>query len=128
MTTNNSTNNITHGFTINLTQTTHGFSAGNVVYFNGTSYALAQANSAANAEVVGIVIASINANNFTLQYGGLVTGLSGLTAGAAMFLSPTSGGTLTSTKPTTIGQIVKTVLIAVSTTSGYLVNMLGLQL
>lgn len=110
-----------------ITQTAHGFSAGNVLTYNGTAYALAKADTTTDAEVVGIVIASIDANDFLMQFGGYVTGLSGLTAGSAHFLSPSSAGTLTTTAPTTTGQVIKPVLVADTTTSGYWTNQLGIQ-
>lgn len=106
--------------------TSHGFAVGDVVRYDGsTTFAKAKADSAANAEVVGIVSAVANANNFTLSMSGYLTGLSGLTAGAAHFLSPSTAGALTATEPTTLGQISKPILIADSTTSGYLFNFRG---
>lgn len=108
-----------------ITQSSHGFSVGNIIKFNGTSYATAQADTAANAEVVGIVSTVGSANSFILTTHGYVTGLSGLTAGVTYFLSPSSPGTLTATEPSTVGQISKPVLIADSTTSGYFYNMRG---
>jgi hypothetical protein len=62
--------------TIDVSQTGHGFSAGDVLKFvdNASPYQLAQADSAPNAEVVGIVSSVADANNFTLQIGGIVEG------------------------------------------------------
>src|SRR5574343_593691 len=111
----------------NISQTSHGFSAGNVVYFDGTNYVLADCDSEATAEVVGIVSASVDSNTFTLVYGGYITGLSGLTAGAVHFLSSTAGA-LTTTEPSTAGQISKPLLIANSTTTGYFFNMRGQEI
>lgn len=112
-----------------INQTTHGLSAGNVVKLSGAStYATAQANSAANAEVVGIVAAVIDVDNFVLQFGGHVTGLSGLTAATMMYLDPAVAGGLTATKPTTATQVVKPVLLADTTTTGYWTNQLGVVL
>lgn len=108
-----------------ITQTGHGFSVGNVVYLNGSTYTLAKADTAADAEVVGIVSAVADANNFTLLTAGYITGLSGLTAGTVYFLSPSSAGALTATAPSTVGQISKPLLIADSTTSGYFNNWRG---
>lgn len=108
-----------------ITQSSHGFSVGSIIKFNGTVYATAQADTAANAEVVGIVSTVGSANSFILTTHGYVTGLSGLTAGVTYFLSPSSPGTLTATEPSTVGQISKPVLIADSTTSGYFYNMRG---
>jgi hypothetical protein len=108
-----------------VTQSSHGLAVGDVVRFNGTAYVEAQANSAANAEVVGIVSAVASSGEFTLTISGEVTGLSGLTAGEAYFLSAATAGALTATAPSSTGQVVKPVFIAVSTTSGYFFNMRG---
>ena len=56
---------------------------------------------------------------------GLVTGLSGLTAGTTYFLSTSSAGALQNADATTAGQISKPVFVAISTTSGYLINWRG---
>ena len=112
------------GASADVAMSSHGFSVGNVLYHNGTTYALADADAAATAEVVGIVSAVADANNFTLALGGAVTGLSGLTAGTVYFLSGTPGA-LTATEPSTVGQISKPLLIAYSTTAGYFFNMRG---
>jgi hypothetical protein len=108
-----------------VTQASHGLAVGDVVRFNGTAYVEAQADSAANAEVVGIVSAVASSGEFTLTISGEVTGLSGLTAGEAYFLSAATAGALTATAPSSTGQVVKPVFIAVSTTSGYFFNMRG---
>lgn len=111
-----------------IAQSGHGLAAFNVVKLSGAStYATAQANSAANAEVVGIVISVIDANNFLLQFGGSITGASGWTVGA-MYLDPSVAGGLTTTKPTASGQVIKPVLIADTTSSGYWTNQLGVVL
>jgi len=101
-----------------VTQTSHGLSVGDVVRFNGTNYVKAQADSATNAEAIGVVSAVANANNFTFLTNGYITGLSGLTAGTVYFLSPTTSGALTSTEPSTVGQVSKPLMVATSTTSG----------
>jgi hypothetical protein len=108
-----------------VNQTTHGFSVGEWVYHNGTIYALADASAASTAESIGVVSAVAGANDFTVQFGGRITGLSGLTTGEAHFLSETAGA-ITATAPTTEGAIVKPVLIADSTTTGFIFNMRGL--
>jgi len=108
-----------------ITQTAHGFSAGDVVYLDGADYTLAQADDAVTAEVVGIVSAVGDANTFTLHYGGRITTLSGLTAGTVYFLDDATAGLLTDTEPTAVGSVSKPLLIADSTTSGYFVNMRG---
>ena len=109
-----------------IAQTGHGFSVGNVLYHNGTTYALADKDAEATAEVVGIVQAVTDTDNYVLQYGGYIDTLSGLTAGTVYFLG--DSGALTATEPTTAGQISKPLLIAVSTTAGYFFNMRGQEI
>lgn len=110
-----------------ITQTTHGFAVGAPVRFNGTSYVGAQADSAENAEVVGIVSVVSSADIFTLSMSGYISGLSGLVAGSVYFLSATSAGALTAIEPTTVGYISKPLLIAISTTEGYFFNWRGME-
>lgn len=95
---------------------------------NGTIYTKAKADSAANAEVYGVVSAVADADNFTLQTGGQISGLSGLTAGTVYFLSPSTAGAVTATEPSTTGHVSKPILLADSTTSAYLFNMRGLTI
>lgn len=114
-----------------ITQAAHGFTVGEIITFNpGTLlYVLAQADNAADAEVIGIVTAIIDVNNFILQFGGYVSGLTiPLVAGTVYFLSPTIAGAMTSTAPTTPGQVRKSLLFSDSTSSGYWQNYQGQQL
>lgn len=106
--------------TLAVVQATHGLAVGDLVYHNGTAYVKAQADTAAKAEVVGIVSSSADGDNFVLQMNGEITGLSGLTAGAVYFLSPSSAGAATDTEPSTAGQISKPVYVALSTTTARL--------
>lgn len=106
--------------TLAVAQATHGLAVGDLVYHNGTAYVKAQADTAAKAEVVGIVSSSADGDNFVLQMNGEVTGLSGLTAGTVYFLSPSSAGAATATEPSTAGQISKPVYVALSTTTARL--------
>ena len=109
----------------NVAQTSHGFSVGNAIYFNGTSYVLARADTASAAEAVGVVSTIVDANTFSYTTSGRITGLSGLTAGGVYFLSDITAGLLTLTQPTTSTSITKPMLIALSTTIGLLVNYRG---
>jgi len=113
------------GGTFTITQTSHGFSVGNIIYYTGSTYAKATADTQAHAEVLGIVDSVTDANNFVLRTIGRITGLSGLTAGTAYFLSPSTAGALTATEPSSTGQISKPLLIADSTTSGWFFNWRG---
>lgn len=106
-----------------LTQTSHGFIVGDVVRFNGTMYVKAQANSGTNANnVLGLISNVRNVDTFTIRSIGWIGGLTGLTPGSTYFLSSTTAGALTATEPTSSGTISKPMLIAVSTTSGFIFN------
>jgi len=109
-----------------VVQATHGFSVNDWIYHNGTIYALADASASSTAESIGVVSTVTDVNNFTVQFGGRITGLSGLTVGEAHFLSETAGA-ITATAPSTEGAVVKPVLIADSTTSGFIFNMRGIE-
>jgi hypothetical protein len=106
-----------------VTQTSHGFVAGDVLKRSSGSYAKAQANSIANAYAVGIVESSVDANTFVLVSTGRISGLSGLTDGAVYFLSASTAGLLTSTEPSTAGNRSKPMLVATGSTTGIVVNM-----
>jgi hypothetical protein len=108
-----------------INQTAHGLAVGDVIRHNGTSYIEAQADADANSEVFGIVSAVADANNFTVITSGYISGLSGLTAGAAHFLSAATAGAITATEPTGASQISKPVLVAVSTSAGYVIHSRG---
>lgn len=127
MTTNNSVNNNYPNLQL-ITQASHGFTAGQSLALSGTTYVTAKADSVSNAEVVGIISSIVNTNVFQLTTNGKVTGLSGLTAGTVYFLDPTTAGALTATIPSTNGQVIKPLLVADSTTSGYFTNMRGQQI
>jgi hypothetical protein len=111
-----------------VVQTAHGFNPGQALRRDTTSWVKAQADSAANGAMVGIVDRVINANTFYLRITGRITGLSGLIAGTTYYLSPTTPGALTPTAPSTIGQLFRPVLVADSATSGYMWNDAGTTL
>lgn len=110
--------------TKSITQAAHGLAVGDWVRLSSGDYVEAQASSAANAEVVGVVSAVADVNNFTLQVAGRVTGLSGLTAGAVYYLDASTAGAITATEPSG-SNVSKPVLIADSTTSGWVLQMRG---
>jgi len=80
-----------------IAQTGHGLAVQDVVRFDGTNYVKAKADSASTSDVVGVVSAVADADNFTLVIGGYVTTFSGLTSGSVYFLSDTTSGLLTTT-------------------------------
>lgn len=112
-----------------VNQAGHGLSVGNVIKMTGTgssnTYSKAQADSVANAVAVGIVSVVTDVDNFTYVSGGYISGLSGLTTDVVYYLSPSTAGLLTSTEPTTAGQVSKSMLVATSTTAGIILNGRG---
>lgn len=119
------TGGIANNLQIQVTQAAHGFIVGNVLRLNLAVYVLAQADNVADAEAIGIVVGVIDVNNFILQFGGYVTGLAGLIAGTVYFLSTGVAGALTATRTVVPGTVVKPLLVADTTTSGFWVNQLG---
>jgi hypothetical protein len=113
------------GTTDRVTQASHGFVIGDVLYLSGTTYTKAIATSAAAAEVVGVVSKVVDINTFELTLSGEVTGLTGLTAGEVYFLSAATAGLLTTTEPTVIGQVSVPVGVASSATTMYVAPKRG---
>lgn len=107
-----------------VTQTTHGLSVGNVIKSTGANtYGKAQANSSANAEVVGIVTVVTDASHFTFTAEGIITtGVPAQAAGTVMFLDPSTAGAMTTTETTTAGQVSKPVLVVLENGAKALVN------
>lgn len=113
---------------ISVTQTTHGLAVGDVIRHNGTSYVKAQADSAANAEALGVVSSVADANNFAFIVAGKISTLSTLTAGSLYYLDPTTAGSYTTTAPTTTGQVDKPLFFAVSATEAIITPYRGIVL
>ena len=93
---------------ITVTQNSHGLTLGYPVKMTSSGYAHATADSAANAEVVGIIIATTT-NTLTIALGGRITVdgcVPNVTAGTVLFLQ-VSAGLLAATEPSSAGQISK---------------------
>lgn len=106
-----------------ITQASHGFTKGTLLYFNGTQFARARANSLATSWVTGMVFEVVSTSVFKMLVSGYISGLSGLVAGTTYYLSVTSAGTMQSVRP--IGNdtnVIKPVFIADSTSSGFFYN------
>lgn len=106
-------------------QTSHGFSVGNVVSFNGTSFVKGIASTGNNLEFLGIVSSVIDANNFTLTYSGFIdlTTVGGLSANTVYFVSPSSAGALTPTEPFNPGESSRPILITQQSNKGLVMMM-----
>jgi hypothetical protein len=117
---------------ISVMQTSHGFSTGTILRYDGSvganKYVPAQSNNSTNADVIGIVSEVTDADNFTITTQGIITNLAGLVPGASYFLSDTTPGGFQLTEPTAQTAISKPVLIAVSTTDALFVNWRGIAL
>ncbi len=102
-------------FSKEITQNLHGFSVGNAIYFDGSNWLKAKAD---HEDTLGIGIVSDvdNTNTFTVTFTGIISGLSGLVAGEYYFVSTTSAGNLTSTKP--INGYENPILFATDTNEG----------
>ena len=116
---------------VTITQSSHGFTVGKVLKSSGSNgaYATALADTAANAEVVGIVVQVIDTDTFTMALSGRITvdgAVPDVTAGTVLFLSESSAGDLTSTEPTDAGEISKPVAVVTTADSEMLmVNYRG---
>lgn len=115
-----------------ITQTGHGFAEGDVLRWSNTlnAYTKAQANTALNAEVAGVVSEYIDANTFRITYHGYIE-IAAFSARTdpVMFLSADTAGGLTGAPPSAVGTVVKPVLTKNTNSTGYLVmNYLGTQI
>ena len=108
-----------------ICQTSHGFIVKDVIGWSGGTYNKAIANGLYDGEVIGIVSKCYNANCFDLTQSGYITGLTGLTTSTTYFLSDVTAGLLTSIEPTGNTHISKSVLIANSSTSGWVLPYAG---
>ena len=105
--------------TLTVTHNSHGFDAndiGKAVRSSGTDgqFVVARANSAANAEVVGVITSIDTANQYTITTSGFVDVVAAVptaTAGTVFFLAEAADSQLTSTEPTTVGAVSKPVAV-----------------
>lgn len=109
------------GTTDTVTQASHGFVVGDVLWIDSLdgAYKKAKADSANTAEVVGIVSKVVSINAFELTLSGEVSGLSGLITGENYFLSAATAGAITAIEPSVVGQVSLPLGTASSATSLY---------
>lgn len=104
------------------------FAAGDIIRRTSLSYTKAQADSAANAEVLGVIESATGADFTIVYFGKLSKTAHGFTVGDALFLSAGSAGALTATEPTTSGQISKPVGLVLDADNILVTNMRGITL
>lgn len=98
------------------TKASHGFLIGEAVLFNGVTWIRGQANAVNTSDVLGIVVEITNVDNFKVRSNGYIDNLAGLTPGIN-YLSPTVPGGVQATRPTNVGEIVRLVLFALTSTT-----------
>ena len=108
-----------------VTKSGHGFSAGQVIYYDATSgYMLANAGAVSTAESIGIV-ESTTTNEFVYVQAGriAISPSPSWVAGTVYYLS-TDSGALTGTEPA-VGNVVKPMLIATGSATGIVLHYVG---
>lgn len=95
--------------------------AGDLIYMSSTPEAFKADANAEAKEAIGFVLAGITAAATGTAYfgSGVISGLTSLTAGARYYLSATTPGGITTTKPSGTGDIIQQIGFALSTTELY---------
>lgn len=88
-----------------ISQTAHGFTVGQVLYPDGVTFSLAQANAAATSNAIGVVETVVDANTFIIKFMGQWQ-TAGLTGGSVYYLSDSVAGGLTTTPPSSPNYVV----------------------
>ncbi len=110
-----------------VTQAAHGFTVGQVIRMQTGTWVLAQANTASNAEAIGVVDEVIDVNTYVVVTHGVTTKLTGLTLDTVYYLDTATPGLLTTTVTNTVGQIAKPILYAKSATEAYIYDRIGIE-
>lgn len=108
-------------------QSSTGFSVGDVVRWDASSSALVKAiaDSESNSRAIGIIGAKTD-DTITVVYQGYIEiPGSSLSSGSVYYLSTANAGEMTTTEPTTVGYVKKPIFIATSTSSGIVINVHG---
>jgi hypothetical protein len=107
------------GATVKVAATTENLSAGNLVnlFNDGGTIKARKADASNGRRAHGFVLTGVTSpNNATVYLDGTITGLTGLTPGAAYYLSGSTAGAASATAPTTATYISQEIGIALSTT------------
>lgn len=127
--------------TVNVAPKVNGITSGNVVRMTSSGLTLAKADSATNAEVLGIVV-SEDSSSYNVAINGAINntgfvntipnalGIAGgtLIAGQAYFLNPFVAGGITVNEPQTYGYVTKPILLGISGNVGSLIPYRGIQI
>lgn len=106
-----------------VNQAAHGFIAGQVIYVSTGVWALAQANALSTLSDPPSLIIGVNTDYFLVAMDGLVTLTGhGLTVNSVYYLSPTTPGLLTSTKPVSTAFYLNPILIVRDVNTVIVVN------
>jgi len=109
-----------------ISQTAHGFVAGEVIYFSsGGMWELASADIADTADVLAIVESVENVNSFTAVYSGKITLPPTLVEGSVYYLDDANPGAYTDVAPTAEGAVQKPIFTAISSTEAVMYTMRG---
>jgi hypothetical protein len=111
-----------------LTQASHGFSSGEVLYYSGSALARAKADAAVTTDVVGVVEESLSSSQFRIVYAGVINNMTAFSAGIPYFLSDTVAGALTPVLPTTPNTLSKPVVLASDSDSGVVQVLRGFEI
>jgi hypothetical protein len=113
-----------------ITSGTNGYTFGSVIRITSTGYTTAIASDADSAEVIG-VLSSRNPSYSIVTLSGQITGdftdsAGGtLSPGCVYFLDPSNKGKITTTEPSTVGQVSKPVIIGLGQTAAAVVQYRG---
>lgn len=111
---------------VDVVQTSHGFSVMSVVRKSGSVWALASIADSANKVAIGVVESVVNADNFTVVFSGLIrVPYDTLVAGSRYWLSQSTSGLLTTTTPTDVDEDMRLILYAMSDTTGTVCGPVG---
>ena len=109
-----------------ICQSSHGFVVNNVIGWSGGTYNKAIADGTYDGEVVGIVNCCYNVDCFALTQVGYVTGLTAsFITNCTYFLSDVTRGLMTIVEPTINSHISRSIMIADSSTSGWVFSYPG---
>lgn len=126
---------------VTISPKTAGITIGNVVRMAGSGLTLAKADSAENAEVLGVVVSDTSTANIVAVSGSVnnklfnntisnALGIAGgtLGIGCAYFLDPVVAGGITNIEPVTYGQVSKPVILGISAGAGSILPYRGIQI